>query len=143
MIIKMPIIQIENYWEVIKFAATQADAVEEKNISNYCINLLYEILNETALVLLSFDKDKKIHRLLIINFIINKESNKKGMFFKCLYGFESGTDESWLEDSQKIYDFAKKENCEFITMTTVNPQIEKLALTYGFQLVSKNYQIQL
>ena len=141
MIIKIPTIQIEKFWEVIKFASIKADGIKEENISSYSINLLYDLLNEKSLCLISFNKEMAVQRILIVSFVFSKETNAKGMFFNILYGFETGTAEEWAEESQQIYNFAKKENCSFISMTTNNPQVKILAERYGFGIVSENYQI--
>jgi len=144
MIIKLQVDQIQNYWEAIKFASTSADGIKKDDVGSYSINLLLNLLNGKDICFISFDQDsRQIQRILIISFIIDFVGNKKGMLFKTLYSFVSGSDDDWASESLKIYEYAKKENCSFISMTTANERVKELALKYGFKPVNVNYKIDL
>jgi len=144
MIIKVPINQINEYWEVIKYAATKADMVKTEDVAAYNLELLFNLLNNKAQCLISFESfDRKINRVLIISFLQNKINGNKTMFFRTLYGFNTGSAEQWQKESMKIYQYAKQQGCQNIEMSTMNPAIIKLAEEYGFNEMSKNYQITL
>ena len=58
MIIKVPLNQIKEYWEVIKYSAIQADAVADEHVGLYSLDLLYDLLNEKAQCLISFEDNR-------------------------------------------------------------------------------------
>jgi len=141
MIIKVPLNQIKEYWEVIKYSAIQADAVADEHVGLYSLDLLYDLLNEKAQCLISFEDNRKINRVLIISFLVDEIRNKKTMFFRTLYSFHRGSSEQWQSESLNIYAYAKKLNCHDIQMTTSNPEIIQLAKRYGFSSESNNYRL--
>ena len=143
MIIKLTSLDIPKHWEVIKYSAVKADMVKEENISAYSINLLFDLLNEKAICLISLNEERVIQRVLIISFFYNEVQKQKGMFFRTLFSFSSGSALAWSEESQQIYNFAIKEECKIIKVTTGNPAINDLAQKYGFIEESKNYTIVL
>lgn len=142
MIIKLLPTQIEPYWETIKFGAIKADQVPENLTQDYCLDLLLDLLNSNLICLVSVNDNREIQRMLIVGF---KETltGVKIMIFKTLYGFIHGGESDWLEDSGKIYDWAKKENCSYIQTTTANTQIMSLAERFGFKQVGINYEFAL
>lgn len=142
MILRLLPTQIKTYWETIKFAAVSADLVPEKHIGNYCINLLFDLLDEKALCFISFNKEeRKIKRILIVSFFIDEVTQEKIMLFRVLYSFQHGSEDEWLEESAKIYDFAKHEKCSAIAAHTKNKAIVELAIKYGFTEDGRNYRI--
>ena len=143
MIFKLPLSQIAHYWPAIKFAAVQAEGVKEENIPAFSIDLLFNILKEEVLCLISINEQREIQRLLICTILFDSVLQSKVLFFRTLYGFEKGTPDEWAKESMQVYNFAKKENCSVITMTTSNPRIVELAKQYGFSQTSNNFVIKI
>jgi hypothetical protein len=142
MIVKLASTQIKDHWESIKFSAVKADMVQEKDVPDYSLNLLLDLLNAKAQCIMSIE-DGKILRILIISFMYDVISKKKSMVFRTMYSFTLGTEESWVRESTAVYQYAKKMNCTEICMTTMNPRIVQLAERYGMSEISKNYSVNI
>jgi hypothetical protein len=142
MIIKLLPTQIEPYWEAIKFGAVKADQVPESLIQEYCNELLLDLLNSNLICLISINEKREIQRFLIVGFK-KTFAGTKIMVFKTLYGYVHGEEEDWIEDSSKVYEWAKAEGCKFIQTSTANSQVMTLAERLGFKRISVNYELAL
>lgn len=143
MIIKLIPSQIPAYWDIIKHAALNADAVPEKAMGGYCINLLLDLLSSKAICLVSANNEKAIQRILIVGFEQDGLFGTKTMVFRVLYGFDSGTEQDWIEDSSKVYEWAVYENCDLIKAFSKSERVFDLAKTYGFKKAGETYVLPL
>ena len=143
MILKIPALQIPQYWELIKFAGVKAEGIKDKNIRTYAIDLLFNLLDGTDQVILSFNEDKSLNRVLIYSFYLDPILDEKVMFFKALYSFNHASDDNWQEESLLIYAFAKKEECKVIKMQLRNANLIKIVKDIGGIEDSVNYSINL
>lgn len=140
MIVKLLPTQIKDHWESIKFSAVKADLVKDKDVPEYSVNLLLDLLNDKAQCIMSVE-DGKIQRILIVSFMYDIVRKTKSMVFRTMYSFTLASPEQWVEESTAVYQYAKKMNCNEICMTTANHRIEQLAESYGMGVRSKNYSI--
>jgi len=143
MILKIPALQIPNYWELIKFAGVKADGIADKDISRYAIELLLKLLDGTYGALLSFNKDKSLNRVLIYEFYQDKITDEKVVQFKIMYSFNHASKENWDEESVLVYEFAKTNNCDLVRATIRSDQLMDITDQLGGTVESKNYYIKL
>lgn len=143
MILKIPAIQIPLYWELIKYASIKAEGVKKEHVKSYVIELLFNLLDGTDQVLLSFNPDKSLNRVLIYSFYLDPMTREKVMFFKTLYSFNHASRENWEQESLLVYEFAKSEGCQVIKMQIRNPKIIQITEEYGGVEDSRNYSIKL
>lgn len=143
MIIRLRPTQINPYWEIIKFAAITSNNVEEKNISKFSINLLLDLLNNKVHCLVSVNDERKIDKILLVSFMYNEIMDEKYMKFQAFYAFITTPPEEWKVYGSKILEYAKKEKCNSIYMTTKSPKIIELVERFGLTESSKNYSIDL
>ena len=134
MIIKVIAKKIPEAWEVIKFAATQADGISIKNHQSYLNELLHALLNNKAQCFLRTDKEQKnILAVIITRLEIDKITNEKSLLLQSYYSFEPANDKAWAENMATAMEFAKAEKCSSITFTSLNDRILELSQFFGFE----------
>lgn len=143
MIIRLQANQIPHYWEVIKFCAVKADNVKSENVKEYCQELFLGLLNGRYECLISTYDNKNIARLMISYAFYDHVIQEKVYVFKTLFGFTPVGDDTWSEESKKIYDYVRRIGCTRIKFTTGNKRVKQLADQYGFKVESVNYAIDL
>lgn len=131
MIIKLLSTQIVNYWEVIKFAATTADEVDEKDLQSYLTDLLHTLLSDKAQCWIRLDDDRKIIALLITRITVNKITGYKSLYLQCVFSYRQVSDNIWRENFDLLIRFAKQEKCKSITFESRHPKIWKITTSFG------------
>lgn len=142
MIVKLLPEQVSKYWEVIKYSAVTADMVPTDRVSDYCIRLLVDLLSEKAVCLVKI-VNGNITKVLILSFLVDSVTNEKTMVVRSLYSFAKSSDSDWEEDSLKFYNFAKKNECTKITLSTNNSLMEKIVRGIGFHEEAKTFSLYL
>jgi len=137
--VKLLSIEISKHWELIKFAATTADEVDEKDLQPYLIELLHAILSDKAQCWVRIDEDRNIIALLITRVIADKITLDKSLFLQCVYSFSKVPIEIWQKDFDLMIQFAKKENCKNIKFNSRHLRIWEMVKTFGCREAHRSF----
>ena len=131
MIIKLLSIQIPRYWEIIKFAATKAEEVDEKDLPLYLNWLLQLLLSDKAQCWVRLDNDRNIIALLITQITIDKITARKALHLRCIFSFKHVPFDLWQKDFDLLIQFGKQEKCDNITSASKHEKIWEIISYLG------------
>lgn len=142
MIIKLLSTQAPIYWEILKFAATQADEVDKADLQPYLNELLHALLSDKAQCFVRLDEDRTITALMITRFVVDKITGKKYLNMQCVYSFKKVEDTVWDQDFNVIRKFADNEQCSHISFSSRNERIWNLTKAIGFKEVTRTFRFK-
>lgn len=112
--------QIPRFWEAIKFAAINAEMVEEKYRDNFLNRLLYLLLSSRAQCFVRLSEDRKLQMIGLTSIQVDPIRDEKTLFAYSLYSFEKVPGEVWIKDLENLKDWAKASGCKTLTAWTNN-----------------------
>ena len=123
MITKLLSIQVPKFWEIIKFAATKAEEVDNEDLPAYLNWFLHLLLSDKAQCWVRLDEDRTIIALLMTQITIDKITAKKSLHLRCIYSFRHVPFDLWREDFDLLIQFKKQEKCDNITCASKHKKI--------------------
>jgi len=132
MIIKILASQVPTFWEAVKFAAIQADEVDEKNRQAYLNDLLHALLSDKAQCFVELDDSRMLSALIVTRMSADKVTEQKYMNVQTLYAWKVMKNETWQAGMDVIEQFAKKEGCKYISFMSRNPAVWRRVAIMGF-----------
>jgi len=139
LIIKLLDTQIPKYSEVIKFAATSADEVDQEDLQPYLLKLIHALLNNKAQCWMRLDDSREIIAVLITRIIENKITAAKSLYLQCVYSYREIPLNIWREDFNMLIQFAKKENCKRITFESRHQRIWEITTSFGCREIHRSF----
>jgi len=134
MLIKVIPQQIPQAWEIIKFAAVQADEIKAEHRQAYVNELLHALLSNKAQAWLRTDTDQKqVKSVVITRLLGDQTTGEKYLLLQSFYAFEAHDSVEWAENMRLAIEFANKEGCSFISFNSKNSRILELATMFGFK----------
>ena len=133
MITKLLASQIPTFWENIKFAVVKVDKVREENQQQYLNELLHALLNEKAQCFVRLNEDRSIIALYVTRIRVDNITSKKYLFIQNVYSFKAVVDGVWIEDANFLKEFAKKEECLYLSFYSHNKRIWEVGEMVGFR----------
>ncbi len=143
MVYKLFAPQIPMYWEMIKYAAVNAEGIEEENQQRYLNDLYFNLLNGTYQCLVFYNDKEEIVRMCIFYMEYNEIIKKKFFHLKIGYGFQSGSIEEWAESLNELKKLAESLGCQILTGTTANEKLISLAKKIGWKVSTQTFEIVL
>jgi hypothetical protein len=143
MLIKILPDQIIQLWEEIKYAATIADEVDEKDLPKYLNNLLHSLLNEKAQCFVRIDDKREIVTIGITKLLFNNVTGEKYLQVQSGYGFKKAEDHLWKQDWEVMKEFAKKENCSYVGVASRNRRVWELGKLIGMTEMFRVFSVKL
>ena len=140
MLIKILSNQVSQLWEAIKFSATKVDEVDEEDLPQYLNELLHALLNDKAQCWVKLDKKRSLVWLGITRILSDKVTEKKYLFLQCLYAFQEMSLEAWKKDWTTIEQFARNEECLYISYPSRNPRIWEMSKMVGFSEAYRTFK---
>jgi hypothetical protein len=131
--------QITKFWEIIKFAATKADRVEQENLPYYLNELLHSLLSDKAQCFFKLDENRVLTSVIITKILIDKNSNKKYLSIECLYSFKRVDNQEWVDTFDILKKFAKSEKCEYISGISNNKRAWEIGELGGFRELNRKF----
>jgi len=131
--------QITKFWEIIKFAATKADRVEQENLPYYLNELLHSLLSDRAQCFIRLDENRILISVMITKIMIDKISNKKYLSIECLYSFKPVNNQAWIETTDVLKKLAKSEKCEHISFVSKNKRVWQIGEISGFRELNREF----
>jgi len=143
MIVKILNRQIPQIWELIKFACVQADEVDKKEMPQYFNELLHALLNDKAQCFIRLDDDRTLLAVLITRIMIDRVTGEKYLFLQCLYSFKVIQDEVLRQARDLFVDFAKAEQCSYISFNSRHKRIWEIAEIMGFKEKHRRFDFEI
>jgi len=125
--------QISKLWEQIKFAVTQADEVEKKDLQPYLNELLHSLLSDKAQCFVRLDNNRTLLLLMITRILVDKITGRKSLFIQALYSWKNVEDKELQGDYNFVREFAKHEQCRRISFESRNHRVWEVAESLGFR----------
>lgn len=138
MLIKLPITQIPQYWELIKMSVLNADGIPSFEAASYSKELLIKLLCEEFFCII-MHKDNQIQAVCIFEFKETTVTKKKLLHMHSLYAVQKVATADWVVAMDQIKAFAKKESCERIYGFTNNKRLEELFNAMGYNEGSRYF----
>ena len=131
MLIKLPITQIPHYWELIKTAILNIDAVPSTDAAAYSRGVLIKLLSAEYICII-MHKENIIQAISIIEFKLHMNTKKKILQIHGVYGLQKVSDEEWADAFEQIRQFAIKESCDKLYGFTNNKRVEEILEAAGY-----------
>lgn len=141
--IKLLPAQIPTYWELLKFVVVTVDEVNEKDLQPYLNELLHALLNNKAQCFLELNENRNIVSVCISRFMVNKVTGEKYLFLQNAYAFKADGDEVRKQFLDFLKDFARKEQCAYLSFTSRNKRIWLLGEMAGFKEKVRVFEFRL
>ena len=143
MLIKILPDQVVQLWEPIKYAATMADEVDEKDMPKYLNELLHALLNEKAQCFVRIDDKREIATIGITRLLFNNVTGEKYLQIQIGYAFKKSEDYLWKQDWEVMKEFAKKENCSYVGVMSRNKRVWELGKLIGMTETYRVFSVKL
>ena len=143
MIIRLLSVQIPVFWNAIKMTVKEADEVDEANLQPYLNELLHALLNDTAQCFIRLDENKTLIALLVTRVMVDKVTGEKYLYLQSLYSWKKPEDGIWQRDVQFVMDFAKQQECKYISCQSRNEAIWNLVEQLGFAEKTRVFDLRI
>lgn len=135
--------QIPTYWELIKYITVKVDEVDDRDLQPYLNELLHALLNGKAQCFVRLDENRSVVGVCITRFMADKITGKKYLLIQNAYAFESANDETRKQDFDFIKEFAKKEQCSYLSFSSRNKRIWALGEMNNFKEKFRTFEFRL
>lgn len=143
MIIRVLPEQIPRFWEVIKFAMSKANNLENNELVVYLNVILHELLNSKAQCWIRFNDDRFFMAICITGINVDKQTGEKKLILHCMYSFKAIDNDALKEELLFIKSYAENQKCSCICATSSNKRVWDLALLFGFTEKSRNFYLKI
>lgn len=131
MTIKLLSTQVPKYWEIIKYTASKAVELDEKDLRAGLIWLLHELLSDKAQCWFRLDDERKVIAVVITRLEIDKRINRKTLYVYVTFSYRHVPFEEWQKGFELLKEFARKEKCDTIAFATNNKRMMEMDLALG------------
>ena len=143
MFIKLLPTQIPKNWEIIKFAAINADRIASSDWTLYLNRLLHALMAGKAQCFFRIDQEsREVTALSITRLVMDEVTGEKTLFINCVYSFKSASGKRWAADFNVLKEFAVKEKCKKITTYSNNSRVFEIVEALGFEERYKCYVME-
>jgi hypothetical protein len=132
MVIQLLPNQIEQVWDVIKFASKSVDHVPEIDAPKYFRELLISLLNGKSQCFVRVDEQKQLLGLWITRITLDEMTKERSLAISCLYSFKSVDPIQWESDLREVKKFAYSMKCKKLIAYSNNPRVFEIAKSIGF-----------
>jgi len=129
--IKLISTQIPEYWELIKYAASRAVEIDERDLQSALVWLLHELLSDNAQCWVRIDDERNIVAVVVTRLEIDKRINRKTLYVHVTFSYRSMPFEQWAQDFELLKKFAREESCDTISFATNNPLLMEMDRALG------------
>jgi hypothetical protein len=127
--------QVQDYWDVIKYAIEQSLPPIVGGHPDRMNRILAAALADKVDIWLSYVRDlegnAKFEGVALTKLLYDEVSDTKNLLIYCIYGYEVVDKGSWIEGLSGLVKYAKSKDCSFITAYTEFPNIISLAKRLG------------
>ena len=141
--IKLLPAQVPVYWELLKYITVTVDEVDEKDLQPYLNELLHALLNNKAQCFLELNEGRNVVSVCVTRITVNKVTGEKHLFLQSAYAFEIADAENRKQSFDFFKEFAKKEQCKYISFQSRNRKIWELGMASGFKEKFRVFEFRL
>jgi hypothetical protein len=141
--IKLLAAQIPEMWELIKFITIKVDEVNEKDLQPYLNELLHSLLNNKAQCFVELSENRNVVGVCVTRFMIDKITGGKYLLIQNAYSFQAADNEARKQFMDFLKEFAKKEQCAYLSFTSHNKRIWELGESNGFREKNRTFEFYL
>ena len=131
--IKLLPAQVPVYWELIKYIVVKVDEVDDKDLQPYLNELLHSLLNNKAQCFLELDDGRNVVGVCITRFMADKITGEKYLLIQNAYSFQTADNETRKQSFDFLKEFAKKEQCSYMSFKSGNKRMWELGRLAGFK----------
>ena len=132
MLIKLLPVQISKIWEIIRFGLIRTWPIGTEEGSERVQEVLKNLLTETIQCWVAREGEEFLGFLLTkIN--ICDVTGSRSLNLMSVFGFKVVPDEQWEKGMLQLIEFAKANNCKFVTATSDNVKILSLLTKFKFK----------
>jgi hypothetical protein len=137
MMIKLPLMQIPEYWQHIKYGALAVNPqiTKDAEVNGYCRNLLINLLSEKFQSWVIVE-DAKVKAVAITR-IYEDIGDIPHLLMEVIYGFSPVSDKEGALEGMKV--FAKNTGCFSVNCYPGNPMAQAAARHAGFEKIAEIY----
>jgi hypothetical protein len=141
--IKLLAAQIPVYWELVKHITVKVDEVDKENLQPYLNELLHALLNGKAQCFLELSADRKVVGVCITRITVGRITGEKYLFIQNAYAFESADNEIRKQSFDFLKEFARKEQCSYLSFKSGNKRMWQLGEMAGFKEKTRVFEFSL
>lgn len=141
--IKLLPAQVVQYWELIKYICVKVDEVDEKDLQPYLNELLHVMLNNKAQCFVELSEGRNVVGVCITRFMVNKITGEKYLLIQNAYSFQAANDETRKQSFDFLKEFARKEQCVYLSFTSRNKRIWELGESNNFREKNRTFEFYL
>ena len=143
MIVRVLSNQIPFFWNAIKFGASQADEVDEKDLPAYLNEMLHALMGDKAQCFVSLDENRILVGLLVTRVQVDKITSEKYLLLQAAYIWEKQEMSEWTAMYDTFKAFAEKEGCRYISFSSRNPKMWSRPEALGFKEKTRTFTLDL
>jgi len=132
MLVKLLPQQIAKLWDIIRYGLVRTWPIGTEDSSERVQELLRNLLTETIQCWMAKEGEEFLGFLLTkIN--ICDVTGSRSLNVMSVFGFKVVPDAQWVKGMAQLVEFAKANNCKFITATSDNAKILRLLERFNFK----------
>jgi len=132
MLIKLLPSQIAKMWDVVRYGLVRTWPIGTEESSERVQDVLRNLLTETVQCWIA-KEDEEFVGFLLTKINICDVTGSKSLNVMSVFGFRVVPDEQWIAGMEQLVDFARVNNCKFITATSDNAKILSLLNRFNFK----------
>lgn len=136
MILRLSIEQIPALWENIKYGATMANKIQEKDVPTFARNLLVELLNDQSQGWIRFGPERLVTGTMTTRIEVDKYSGEKTLRVTSAFSYAKESNEELFD---KLRKFAKATGCVKIIAQSSNQRVHEILEEHGMKEVSRHF----
>ncbi len=141
--IKLLPAQVVQHWELLKYITVKTDEVNEKDLQPYLNELLHALLNGKAQCFLELSENRNVVGVCITRLMANKITGEKYLLIQNAYSFQAADNETRKQSFDFLKEFAKKEQCSYMSFESRNKRIWELGELAGFREKNRTFEFYL
>ena len=133
MIVRLISVQVPKFWDVIKYALQQTEAITE--VPTKFNELFAALLNDKAQCFLKYSEGPggEIQGIMVTELHEDRFTKERSVKIRCLYAYKVLPRGEWEEDFKLIRGLAISEKCTRVFFDSKNPRVLQVAREVGFK----------
>ena len=131
MLIKLLPSQIAKMWDVVRYGLVRTWPIGTEESSERVQDVLRNLLTETVQCWIA-KGDEEFLGFLLTKINICDVTGSKSLNVMSVFGFRVVPDEQWVAGMKQLVEFAKANNCKYITAMSDNAKILRLLERFKF-----------
>lgn len=132
MLIKLLPVQISKMWDIIRYGLIRTWPIGTEEGSERVQDVLRNLLSETVQCWVAMDGDEFVG-FVLTRISICDVTGSRSLNLMSVFGFKAVPDSFWEMGMKMFVEFAKANDCKFVTATSDNVKILRLLEGFNFK----------